>query len=1335
MRMGMFVGSGRTTWMAGAVLLLTGLTVMAAPTANNQTGTVATEDIRRKIASLSANSSGSFYKYMIMSLPVHGTLEYKDGAGVWRAYVAGTPVTYENNGMSCYFTPEAGYLGADSFTWKVADPQTNWSGVATYSLMIVSNTVPKANNSTLTVPAGVRKTCSLNYTEPDSGQILAFMAVTVPAHGSLTRYDSSSSTYPAVTAGAWISTSGWYYQPVAGYSGSDSFTWKMSDGITNSNVGTISITITPNTAPVAYDQKRILIKNQQVMMSAWYTDPDGQTMTPTIVTPPAHGSVSTQSSAFIYKPGTNYVGTDSFTWRISDGVASSGVATCSILTREVNSRAGMTVLLVVRSTILPEITSEVNRLKADMENEGYAAKIISFTGSSAADVMNILKSEYAAAGQCVTGAILIGNMPTHSKNADTYYWEVEDISPSVLDPRLSLWVSRIWATGFSGGEVKRIKWALDANHAYRTGASRLPWTTYCYDAAGGNQRVPSVATNIYAVPAEVVHPDTALTRGGEIMDEESHNDGWVGGNAASGHPSQIRYGLFSSCSSGRLGGPVNQNLMRYGGGNILSLGAYTTTYETAYELFANKTVFGSGDTASFCRRLAAGDAWGSLSVDMFIWETMVTTGMWYGDLSLGVKRYPSNSVPVIASMTADKTSGAAPLTATLSAAVRDPDGSIASCEWFINGFNGGYSGPTFSGASTSLTHTFTLAHRYPVEVQAVDNYMARAWASKEIVVGPETGKPVRVRCGKNFAYYTPGWDYTNAAGDVWLHDQAFAAGTWGYSGGNEGYVNAVVSNTADDAVFQYFRSGSSFTYKVPVTNGAYWLNLCFADMQSSGAGQRVADVDVEGVNLMSGLDVCAQMGPKTAGVLPLYVEVVDGELTFTVRKNAASPNDVFLNCFEVAAYSGGNRPPLAQGQSVSVWKNTAKAIALVASDEDGDAMTYSIVGQPAHGALSGTPPNVVYTPATDYAGTDSFTFKANDGKADGNVALVSIAIGGMVSHWKLDETTGTVAVESVGANNGTLVGGPAWSVGKAAGGLLFDGLDDNVAVANGPYATVSGAFTMSMWVNPAAGRTVTTESISGTAGTSGQRYAIYPTQGDTYGTGHAGAGISVGTNGVSVFEHAGGYLPSPLVYGATLTNWTHLAVVYQGGTPKLYVNGTLVRTGVASAKIVHPGCAMGGSSYGWFKGTLDDVRICNVALTADEIAALAVGQNNGVDASGIPDSWKVLHFGSAAAVGSGAMDDPDHDGMNNLAEFISGTNPRDVDSGFRIQGSGYQAGAFGLGFQTVTGRLYSVMYLDDLLGTDWNLLTNNIHGTGGQVQIQDSNAAGKRFYRIGVKLE
>ncbi len=87
-----------------------------------------------------------------------------------------------------------------------------------------------------------------------------------------------------------------------------------------------------------------------------------------------------------------------------------------------------------------------------------------------------------------------------------------------------------------------------------------------------------------------------------------------------------------------------------------------------------------------------------------------------------------------------------------------------------------------------------------------------------------------------------------------------------------------------------------------------------------------------------------------------------------------------------------NTPPVAQNQSVTTTEDTAKGITLVAADADGDALTYSIVSGPTEGTLSGTAPNVTYTPDHNYFGSDSFTFRANDGEDDSNVATVSITV-------------------------------------------------------------------------------------------------------------------------------------------------------------------------------------------------------------------------------------------------------------------------------------------------------------------------------------------------------
>ncbi len=87
-----------------------------------------------------------------------------------------------------------------------------------------------------------------------------------------------------------------------------------------------------------------------------------------------------------------------------------------------------------------------------------------------------------------------------------------------------------------------------------------------------------------------------------------------------------------------------------------------------------------------------------------------------------------------------------------------------------------------------------------------------------------------------------------------------------------------------------------------------------------------------------------------------------------------------------------NTAPVAQAQSVETPEDTAKAITLVATDIDGQPLTYAIVTQPAHGTVTLVGAVATYTPSLNYNGSDSFTFKANDGLIDSNVATVTITV-------------------------------------------------------------------------------------------------------------------------------------------------------------------------------------------------------------------------------------------------------------------------------------------------------------------------------------------------------
>ncbi|HYH98103.1 Ig-like domain-containing protein, partial [Hyalangium sp.] len=87
-----------------------------------------------------------------------------------------------------------------------------------------------------------------------------------------------------------------------------------------------------------------------------------------------------------------------------------------------------------------------------------------------------------------------------------------------------------------------------------------------------------------------------------------------------------------------------------------------------------------------------------------------------------------------------------------------------------------------------------------------------------------------------------------------------------------------------------------------------------------------------------------------------------------------------------------NGVPLAQSRSADVNEDASVAVTLVATDSDGDTLTFTVVSGPAHGTLSGTAPHLTYAPAPNFHGSDSFTFRASDGTADSSVAPVTLTV-------------------------------------------------------------------------------------------------------------------------------------------------------------------------------------------------------------------------------------------------------------------------------------------------------------------------------------------------------
>lgn len=88
-----------------------------------------------------------------------------------------------------------------------------------------------------------------------------------------------------------------------------------------------------------------------------------------------------------------------------------------------------------------------------------------------------------------------------------------------------------------------------------------------------------------------------------------------------------------------------------------------------------------------------------------------------------------------------------------------------------------------------------------------------------------------------------------------------------------------------------------------------------------------------------------------------------------------------------------NSAPIAFDLTIKVLQGIPIEITLNASDADEDTLEYTIVAFPVHGQLAGVPPNLIYTSATNFSGTDSLKYEVTDGEATSNIAKVNIIIG------------------------------------------------------------------------------------------------------------------------------------------------------------------------------------------------------------------------------------------------------------------------------------------------------------------------------------------------------
>ncbi len=417
-------------------------------------------------------------------------------------------------------------------------------------------------------------------------------------------------------------------------------------------------------------------------------------------------------------------------------------------------------------------------------------------------------------------------------------------------------------------------------------------------------------------------------------------------------------------------------------------------------------------------------------------------------------------------------------------------------------------------------------------------------------------------------------------------------------------ITAVI--TADNAYQIWLGSSSGVTTKVGEAEN------CLSASEIFSQPETFSNVDTTGADYLYLIAYDTEGGSQG-----LLAQITEGNRTLF---SGDAPWEVFATGIDrdpCGAPGGPDEASIDAQIALAQWKGTGApgpGILAVGEPNDSAAGTFPVVA-----GMSSQARWMWYSPGTTSAGAFNGTTLGEYLIFRVRLAALSLCQApppNMVAWWALDETSGSVAGETVASNDGTWQGGPTAVAGQVGGALQFDGVNDRVAVADNAAldfgSSPSGDFSVDLWVRTTdtGGVKILVEKRSGAAAPRG--YSLYLVNGSlgfqlADGTGPGSCGTSPGVgctnygSGVSIADG----------------NWHFVAVTVDrdavdGG--RWYVDGVEVgtrfnptfRTGsLANSGPLHLGSRspdFGGD--GFLAGTLDEVELFGRALTPVEIRNL-----------------------------------------------------------------------------------------------------------------------------------
>jgi len=808
-----------------------------------------------------------------------------------------------------------------------------------------SNSAPIAQDQSISIEQDVALSIELVASDEDA-DLLEYEVLTQPTGGLLT------GTAPNLV-----------YSPTAGFSGSDSFNFKVTDGALESNVATVSIVVVPvNKAPVADNKELSTDEDQIVDVLLSGADAEGNSLTYEIVEHPTNGELSGTLPNLRYLPQLNFSGEDSFKYRVNDGELNSELALVSITVEPVNDAPNANPQAL---QVNEDVTLAIELTAADVDNDTLVFQIASspqngvVTGTAPSLIYN--PNQDFTGSDSFTFSVSDGELSSDITVISISVVSVND-APIAQDESLStdedVAVNIVLNASDIDGDGLTFELLSQPQNGVLSGST--PNLTFTPNANfNGNDsftfRVSdgSLASDVSQVSISVTAINDAPVAGAQtvVVDEDSSVQTTLVATDVDGDT--LSYTVATPPENGVLSGDAPDLIYQP---NADFNGTDSFTYFVSDGLSSSETIEVGITINSINDRPEASDQSLTLDEDASLSFDLITS-----DVDGDVLNYEFVAQPASGVL-----SGSAPNL------VYTPNANFSGSDSFQY--------IATDGVLDSNIATVSIAVAPINDVPTADGQSLEAVEDNALLI-TLTGEDLE---GATLTF------------DVFTEPQF---GTVSGTGANISYQPN-----------ENYAGTDSFTFRVndgdldsapatisinvaPVNDAPVAENQTITVDEDSTIAATLTALDIEGDPLSFTVVTQPSNGSLSNSAPDLVYTPnanFNGVDTFSFRANdGESDSDIATVEINVNAI---NDVPTASNQSFVVEENTATTLLLLASDIEGDPLTFNIVTAPERGTLSGDGPNFVYTPEADYGGSDSFTYVLNDGAADSAIVTVSLTV-------------------------------------------------------------------------------------------------------------------------------------------------------------------------------------------------------------------------------------------------------------------------------------------------------------------------------------------------------